>query len=167
MKLLQQKYAFQEPQNLVLKSFSCPHKDPTLTVQEHASVVTQKSLINRSKKLKSVISVIIKKPLYADYPKSIFNRLGVFRSVRHLEVHKRMRSSDATCFAILGVKTCFFSLRVRQPSYMASRRSKTWHLTHYHLFIRLPKTAHVIMMASKFFSSSKMSKTGKNPKNPF
>ena len=60
MKLLQQKYAFQEPQNLVLNSFSCPHKDATLTVQEHASVVTQKSVINRSKKLKSVISIIKK-----------------------------------------------------------------------------------------------------------
>ncbi len=32
--------------------------------------------------------------------------------------------------------------------------------------IRLPKTAHLITMASKFFSSSKMSKTGKNVKNP-
>ncbi len=85
----------------------------------------------------------------------------MFRSVRHLEVHKRMRSSDATCWAILGVNTCFFSLRVRQPSYMASRRPKTWYLTHYHVAIRLPKTAHLTMMASKFFSLSKMSKTGK------
>ena len=53
-------YAFQEPQNLVLNSFSCPHQDTTLTVQEHASVVTQKSVINRSKKLKSVIFVLKK-----------------------------------------------------------------------------------------------------------
>ena len=52
MKLLQQKYAFQEPQNLVLNLFSCPHKDATLTVEEDASVVTQKSVINRSKKAK-------------------------------------------------------------------------------------------------------------------
>ncbi len=88
----------------------------------------------------------------------------MFRPVRHLEVHKRMRSSDATCCAILGVKTCFFSLRVRQPSYMASQSSKTWYLTHNLVLIRLPKTAHPIMMASKFFSSSKMSKTGKKAK---
>ena len=101
-----------------------------------------------------------------DFPKSIFNRLGVFRSVRHLEVHKRMRSSDATCCAILGVNTCFFSLRVRQPSYRASRSPKTWNLTHSLVPMRLPKTIHLIMMASKFFSSSKMSKTGKNQKNP-
>ena len=88
----------------------------------------------------------------------------MFRSVRHLEVHKHMRSSDATCCAILGVNIWFFSLRVRQPSYMASRSPKTWYLTHYHVLIRLPKTAHLITMASKFFSSSKMSKTGKKSK---
>ena len=88
----------------------------------------------------------------------------MFRSFRDLKIHKRMRSSDATCCAILGVNTCFFSLRVRQPSYMASRRPKTWYLTHNFVSMRLPKTAHLIMMASKFFSSSKMSKTGKNPK---
>ena len=46
-----------------------------------------------------------KNPLYFESLKSIFNRLGVFRSVRDLEVHKRMRSSDATCCAILGVNT--------------------------------------------------------------
>ena len=98
--------------------------------------------------------------------KSILNQQGVLRSVRHLEVHKRMRSSDATCCAILGVNTCFFSLRVRQPSYRASRSPKTWYLTHNLVPMRLPKTIHLIMMASKFFSSSKMSKTGKNVKNP-
>ena len=75
-----------------------------------------------------------------------------------------MRSSDAACCAILGVNTCFFSLRVRQPSYWVSRTPKTWYLTHFHVPIRLPKTAHPIMMASKFFSSSKMSKTGKKAK---
>ena len=164
MKLLQQKYAFQEPQNLVLNSFSCPHKDATLTVQEHASVVTQKSVINRSKKLKIRYIRFKKNSLYPDFPKSIFNRLGVFRSVRHLEVHTHMRSSDAACCAILGVNTCFFSLRVRQPSYRASRSPKTWYITHNLVPMRLPKTAHLIMMASKFFSSSKMSKTGKNEK---
>ena len=164
MKLLQQKYAFQEPQNLVLNSFSCPHKDATLTVQEHASVVTQKSDINRSKKAKIRYIRYKKKSLYPDFPKSIFNRLGVFRSVIHLEVHKRMRSSDAACCAIFGVNTCFFSLRVRQPSYRASRSPKTWYLTHNLVPMRLPKTAHLIMMASKFFSSSKMSKTVKKKK---
>ena len=166
MKLLQQKYAFQEPQNLVLNSFSCPHKDAALTVQEHASVVTQKSVINRSKKLKIRYIRYIKNPLYPDFPKSIFNRLGVFRSVRHLWLQKRMRSSDAACCAILGVNTCFFSLRVRQPSYTSARIPKTWYLTHYHVSIRLPKTAHLILVASQFFSSSKMSKTGKKRKNP-
>ena len=88
----------------------------------------------------------------------------MFRSVRHLEVHTHMRSSDAACCAILGVNTCFFSLRVRQPSYWASRTPKTWYLTHNLVPKRLPKTAHVIMMASKLFLSSKMSKTGKNQK---
>ena len=166
MKLLQQIYAFQVPQNLVLNSFSCPHKDATLTVQEDASVVTQKSVINRSKKAKIRYIRYKKNPLYPDFPKSIFNRLGVFRSVRHLEVHTHMRSSDAACCAILGVNTCFFSLRVRQPSYRASRSPKTWYLTHNLVPMRLPKTAHLIMMASKLFSSSKMSKTGKNQKNP-
>ncbi len=109
-----------------------------------------------------------KNPLYPDFPKSIFNRHGVFRSVRDLEVHKRMRSSDAklTCCATMAVNTCFFSLREMPPSNMASRSPKTWYLTHYHVPIRLPKSAHLIMMASKFFLSSKMSKTGKNSKNP-
>ena len=50
-----------------------------------------------------------KNPLYFKSLKSIFNRLGVFRSVRDLEVHKRMRSSDATCCASMAVNTCFFS----------------------------------------------------------
>ena len=82
-----------------------------------------------------------KNPLYPDFPKSIFNRLGVFRSVRHLEVHTHMRSSDAACCAILGVNTCFFSLRVRQPSYRASRSPKTWYLTHNLVPMRLPSGA--------------------------
>ncbi len=118
------------------------------------------------KKAKSVMSVIRKNPLYPDFPKSIFNRLGVFRSVCNLWLQKRMRSSDATCCAILGVNTCFFSLRVRQPSYRASHSPKTWYLTHNLVLMRPPKTAHLIMMASKLFSSSKMSNTCKNPKNP-
>ena len=50
-----------------------------------------------------------KNPLYPDFPKSIFNRLRVFRSVRYLKVHKRIRSSDATCCASMAVNTCFFS----------------------------------------------------------
>ena len=144
MKLLQQKYAFQEHQNLVLNSFSCPHKDATLTVKEHASVVTKKSVINRPKKAKIRYIRYKKNPLYPAFPELNYNRLGVFRSVRHLEVHKHMRSSDAACCAIFGVNTCFFSLRVRQPSYRASRSPKTWYLTHYHVPIRLPKTAHLI-----------------------
>ena len=90
----------------------------------------------------------------------------MLRSVCNLWLQKRMRSSDATCCAILAVNTWFFSLRVRQPSYRASRSPKTWYLTHNLVPMRLPKTAHLIMMASKFFSSSKMSKTGKNVKNP-
>ena len=90
----------------------------------------------------------------------------MLRSVCHLGLQKRMRSSDATCCAILAVNTWFFSLRVRQPSYRASRTPKTWYLTHNLVPMGLPKTAHLIMMASKFFSSSKMSKTGINVKNP-
>ena len=50
-----------------------------------------------------------KNPLYLKSLKSIFNRLGVFRSVQDLEVHKRMGSSDATCCASMAVNTCFFS----------------------------------------------------------
>ena len=50
-----------------------------------------------------------KNPLYLKSLKSIFNRLGVFRSVRDLEVRKRMGSSDATCCASMAVNTCFFS----------------------------------------------------------
>ena len=88
----------------------------------------------------------------------------MFRSVCNLWLQKRMCSSDATCCAILAVNTWFFSLRVGQPSYRASRSPKTWYLTHNLVPMRLPKTAHLIMMASKFFSSSKMSKTGKNQK---
>ncbi len=75
-----------------------------------------------------------------------------------------MRSSDATYCAILAVNTCFFSLRVRQPSYVASRRSKTWYLTHYHVPIRLPKTAHLVMMTSKFFCPQKCRKPVKTAK---
>ena len=33
--------------------------------------------------------------------------VDVLRSVRDLEVHKRMRSSDATCCASMAVNTCF------------------------------------------------------------
>ena len=88
----------------------------------------------------------------------------MFRSVRHLEVHKRMRSSDATCCAILAVNTCFFSLRVRQPSYRASRSPKTWYLTHNLVPMMLPKTAHLIMMASKFFRPQKCRKPVKTQK---
>ena len=88
----------------------------------------------------------------------------MLRSVCHLWLQKRMRSSDATCCAILAVNTWFFSLRVGQPSYRAFRSPKTWYLTHNLASMRLPKTAHLIMMASKLFSSSKMSKTGKNQK---
>ncbi len=50
-----------------------------------------------------------KHSLFLKSQKSILNRLGVFRSVRDLEVHKRMRSSDATCCASMAVNTCFFS----------------------------------------------------------
>ena len=74
-------------------------------------------------------------------------------------------SSDATCCAILAVNTWFFSLREMPPSNMASRSPKNWYLTQFYVPIRLPKTAHLIMMASKLFSSSKMSKTGKNQKS--
>ncbi len=88
----------------------------------------------------------------------------MLRSIRHLEVHKRTRSSDATCCAIKTVNTCFFSLREMPPSNMASRSPKTWYLTQFHVPIRLPKTEHLIMMASKFFSPSKKSRTGKNQK---
>ncbi len=73
--------AVQEPQNLVLSSFSCPHHDATLTFYEPSSVINPRSVINRSKRQKSVISVITKNPLYPDFPKSIFNQLGVFRCV--------------------------------------------------------------------------------------
>ena len=65
-----------------------------------------------------------------------------------------------------GCKYMFFQSLSYYIENMASRSTKTWYLTHYHVPIRLPKTAHLIMMAFKFFSSSKMSKTGKNVKNP-
>ena len=39
---------------------------------------------------------------------------------------------------------------------------KTWYLTHYHVPIRLPKTAHLIMRAAHPILSSNMSKNGKN-----
>ncbi len=90
------------------------------------------------KKLKSVISVITTKPLDPDFAKSTFNRLGVFRSDRDLEVHKRMRSSDATCCASMAVNTCFFSTCEMPPSNMASRSPKTWCKTHFHALIRMP-----------------------------
>ena len=51
-------YAFQEPQNLVLNSFSCPHQDATLTGQEPSSVITQKSVINYKPAKKSKIRYI-------------------------------------------------------------------------------------------------------------
>ena len=88
----------------------------------------------------------------------------MLRSFCHLWLQKRMGGSDATCCAILAVNTWFFSLRVRQPYYTSARIPKTWYLTHYHVSIRLPKTAHLILVASYFFSSSKMSKTGKKRK---
>ncbi len=79
-------YAVQEPQNLVLSSFSCPHQDTTLTGQVHASVVTQKSVINRSKTLKSV------KIRYIRYNKksvlSIFSQID-FQSTRCVPVISR------------------------------------------------------------------------------
>ncbi len=83
-----------------------------------------------------------------------------------LGLQKRMRDSDATCCAILAVNTWFFSIRVRQPFYTSARIPKTWYLTHYHVPMRLPKTAHLILVASMFFLSSKMLKTGKNQNNP-
>ncbi len=156
--------AVQEPQNLVLSSFSCPHQDATLTFQEHSSVITQKSVINRTKKPKSIISVITKNPLYPDFPQSVFNRLGVFRSVRDLKVHKRMRSSDATCFARMAVNTCFFSTCEMPPSNMASRSPKTWCITHFHVLIRCHPHWDSIIVRTFPISSSKTSKTGKNQK---
>ena len=56
-----------------------------------------------------------KNPLYLKSLKSIFNRLGVFRSVRDLEVHKRMGGSDATCCASMAVNTCFFKFWCATP----------------------------------------------------
>ena len=92
--------------------------------------------------------------------KSIKNQHDVLRSVWNRWLQKRMRSSDATCCAILATNTWFFSLRETPPSNMPSRSPKTWYLTHYHVPIRLPKTAHLSMMASKFCSSSNRSKNG-------
>ena len=91
----------------------------------------------------------------------------MLRSVCNLWLQKRMRSSDATCCAILAVNTWFFSLRVRQPSYRASRSPKTWYLTHNLVPMRLPKTAHLIMRASMLFSSSKCRKPVKNKKKRY
>ena len=90
----------------------------------------------------------------------------MLRSVCNLWLQKRMRSYDATCCAILAVNTWVFTLSSYYIKNTSARITKTWSLTHYHVPIRLPKTAHLIMMAFKFFSSSKMSKTGKNVKNP-
>ena len=50
-----------------------------------------------------------------------------------IKVHKRMRSSDATCCASMAVKTCFFSTCEVPPSNMASRSPKTWCITHFHV----------------------------------
>ncbi len=107
-----------------------------------------------------------KNPLYPDFPKSIFNRLGVFRSVRDLEVHKRMRISDATCCASMAVNTCFFSTCEMLPSNMASRSPKTWFITHFHVLIRMPPSLglHYCPHISNFVLKNVENR--KNPKNP-
>jgi hypothetical protein len=99
----------------------------------------------------------IKKSVIFEKSKPILNRLGVFRAVRDLEVHKRMRSSDATCCASMAVNTCFFSTwaitsKIWPPGALklsALGRHPDW---------------HSFLARAYKISSSKMSKTGKNSK---
>ena len=79
------------------------HTDWVGTLIQYNSKIRYKPVKNAKNGKKTFISVITKNPLYPEFPKSILNRLGVLRSFKDLEVHKRMRSSDATCCASLAV----------------------------------------------------------------
>jgi hypothetical protein len=83
----------------------------------------------------------LKIPLYLKSQKSIFNQLGVFRPVRHFEVHKCMRSSDAACCASAhGCKLMFFQSLTYYIENVASWTPKTWCRIHFHVLITMPSS---------------------------
>ena len=85
----------------------------------------------------------------------------MFRSVRGLEVHKCMRSSDATCCASMAVNTCFFSPRATTSKIWPPEAPKlVAELIFMPPFGRPPHWDSIVIRTPPI-SSSKMSKTGK------
>ena len=60
-----------------------------------------------------------------------------------------------------GCKYMFFQSLSYYIENMASRSPKTWCLTHFHVLIKLPKSAHLIIIRTHPISSSKISKNVK------
>ncbi len=114
MKLLQQNKASGSPKTRYFTHFHVlirlPRSAHLIIMCTHPTSSTNMSKNVKNRK-NPLYPLLLKNPLYPDCPKSWRYRLGVFRSVRDLRVHKRMRSSDATCCASMAVNTCFFSPR--------------------------------------------------------
>ncbi len=108
----------------------------------YISIITQKSDIYKSQKL-------------------ILIWLGVFRSVRHLEVHIYMRSSDATCCGGMAVNLCFFSALATTWKIWPPGAPKLGAELIFMSPLGHPPDWHTIIIHTPPFSTSNMSKTGK------
>ena len=83
----------------------------------------------------------------------------MFRSVRDLEVHICMRSSDAYLLCKLGCKYMFFQSWSYYIENMASRSPKTWCRTHFHVLVgTLPLTGTRLLYAHLQFRPQKCRK---------
>ena len=90
----------------------------------------------------------------------------MFRSVRDLEVHICMRSSDATCCASMAVNLCFFSFWCATPKIRLPGAPKLGAELIFMSKLGRHPDWHSIIIRTPPNSFSKMSKTGKNVKNP-
>ncbi len=76
---------------------------------------------------------------------------------------RRLAYQQFRCYMLCkhGCKYMFFQSWSYYSKNKASRSPKTWCRTHYHVIIRLPKSASLSIIRTPPISSSKMSKTGK------
>ena len=91
----------------------------------------------------------------------------MFRSVRDLRVHKRMRSSDATCCASMAVNTCFFSPGATTSKIWPPGAPKLGAELIFMSSLGRPPHWDSIVIRTPPISSSKMSKTGKIKKTRY
>ena len=88
----------------------------------------------------------------------------MFRSVRYLEGHICIRSSDATCYASMAVNTCFFSSGATTSKIWPPGAPKLGAELIFMSSLGCPPHWDSIVICTSPISSSKMSKTGNNLK---